>query len=144
MCYENGKLITGAKDSKVMIFAGKGGDLKLEKTIDFLESSPRGIDYFNGKILVGLRNGNMYEINETNPDSKKLLMAAHHEGESWGLSIIPEQGILFTIGDDNKLMEYDYVNKKFIRKGTIAVNPSKNAEKIKKVTASTLSTYPPN
>jgi hypothetical protein len=41
-------------------------------------------------------------------------------------------------------MEYDYVNKKFVRKGTIAVNPSKNAEKIKKVTASTLSTYCPN
>lgn len=68
MCHENGKLITGAKDSKVMIFAGKGGDLKLEKTINLLESSPRGIDYFNGKFLVGLRNGNMYEINESTPD----------------------------------------------------------------------------
>ena len=52
-----------------------------------LESSPRGIDYFNGKLLVGLRNGSMFEVNESN-EQKKLLMASHHEGESWGLQII--------------------------------------------------------
>lgn len=68
MCYENGKLITGAKDSKVLIFGGKSGDLKLEKTIDMVDSSPRGIDYFNGKFLIGTRNGNIFEINENNTD----------------------------------------------------------------------------
>lgn len=108
------------------------------------ESSARGIDYFNGKLLVGLRNGLMYEFSEANPDAKKLVMAAHHEGEAWGLAIIPEENLLFSIGDDNKIMAYDFVQKKFLNKGTIAVNGSKNQEKIKKVTASTLSSYPPN
>jgi hypothetical protein len=144
MCYENGKLITGAKDSKVIIFSGKSGDLKLEKTVDMGESSPRGIDYFNGKLLVGLRNGFIYEFLESNPDAKKLVMASHHEGESWGLAMIHDEGLLFSIGDDNKIMAYDFREKKFLNKGTIAVNGSKNQEKIKKVTASTLSIYPPN
>lgn len=107
-----------------MIHAGKSGDLKLERTIDLGESSARGLDYFNGNILVGLRNGMMYEFPEANPDAKKLVMAAHHEGEAWGLAIIPEENLLFSIGDDNKIMAYDYKEKKFLNKGTIAANAS--------------------
>jgi len=34
--------------------------------------------------------------------------------------VIPENNTIMTIGDDNKLMEYDYENKRFNRKGTIA------------------------
>ena len=41
-------------------------------------------------------------------------------------------------------MEFDIENRKLVMKGTIAENPCKNKEKIKKVTASTLSVYPPN
>ena len=126
-----------------MIFSAKAGDCKLEKTIELAESSARGIDYFNGKILVGLRSGSIYEINETS-EEKKLVMASHHEGEAWGLELVPDSHSLFTVGDDNKILEFNYDQKVFVRKGTIAVNPSTNKEKIKKVTASTLSIYPPN
>lgn len=97
----------------------------------------------NGKVLLGLRNGYIYEINESTED-KKLLMASHHEGEAWGLELLPESDSFLTIGDDNKIMEYNYSKKKFTKRGTIAENPSKNIEKVKKVTASTLSVYPPN
>lgn len=38
----------------------------------------------NGKILLGLRNGMIYEVNEES-EEKKLLMASHHDGEAWGL-----------------------------------------------------------
>ena len=82
----------------------------MEKTIDLGESSARGIDYMNGKILVGLRSGSIYEINEATED-KKLLMASHHEGESWGLEMVPESNSLFTIGDDNKILEFNYEQK---------------------------------
>ena len=71
-------------------------------------------------------------------------MASHHEGEAWGLEIVPEANTVFSVGDDNKILEYDYENKKYVRKGIIAPNPTKNQEKAKKVTASTLSYYPPN
>lgn len=90
-----------------MIYSGKGGEYTLEKTIDFDSSYPRALDYFNGKILVGLRNGSIYEINEST-EEKKHVLASHHEGEAWGLEVVPEENLLLTIGDDNKVMVFDY------------------------------------
>ena len=107
LIHENGKLFTGAKDSKLMIFAATGGSVKHEKTIELGESYPRGIDYLNGKILVGLRSGSIFEVNEASED-KKLIMASHHEGEAWGIELVPEVSSIFTIGDDNKILEYNY------------------------------------
>ena len=97
----------------------------------------------NGKILVGLRNGCIYEYEEAS-EEKKLLMVSHHEGEAWGLEIVPENKSIFSVGDDNKILEFDYENKRFIKQGVIAANPTKKLAKAKAVTASTLSDYPPN
>ena len=127
-----------------MIHSAIGGEYNLEKTLDLESSYPKALDYFNGKILVGLRSGSIYEFNEST-EEKKHLMASHHEGESWGLEVIPEDKCVFTIGDDNKVMVFDYENKRFIRKGTISEKSvPKNTKKAKSVTASTLSVYPPN
>lgn len=137
-------MISGGKDNKIVIYSARGGEYSLEKTIDFETSYPRSLDYFNGKILAGLRNGSIFEIVE-DTEEKKLLLASHHEGEAWGIEVIPEENTLMSIGDDNKIMVYDYENKKFIKKGTISEKSEpKNKEKAKKVTASTLSVYPPN
>ena len=95
--------------------------LPFEKLIDFDSSFPRAIDYFNGKILIGLRNGSIYEVDEASGD-KKHLMASHHEGEAWGLEVVPEENLVLTIGDDNKVMVFDYEQKKFVKKGTISEN----------------------
>jgi WD40 repeat protein len=89
LIHENGKLISGGKDNKLVIYKAHGGEYTMEKTIDLDGSYPKAIDYFNGKVLLGLRNGNIYEVNESTED-KKLLMASHHEGEAWGLEVIPE------------------------------------------------------
>lgn len=127
-----------------MIHSARGGVYTLEKTIDFETSYPRSLDYFNGKILAGLRNGSIFELDEASED-KKQLMASHHEGEAWGIEVVPEDNTIMTIGDDNKIMVYDYENRKFIKKGSISEKSEpKNKEKAKKVTASTLSVYPPN
>jgi WD40 repeat protein len=143
LIHEDGKLISAGKDNKVLIFTAAGGEYKLQKTIDLEESYTKAIDYFNGNILVGLRNGTIYEINESTGE-KRQLMASHHEGEAWGLDIVPETHSIFSVGDDNKILELDYENKRYVKRGTIAPNPSKNEAKIKKVTASTLSIYAPN
>lgn len=144
LVHESGKLISGGKDNKIAIYKAAGGEYTLEKTLDFDSSYPKAIDYLNGKILVGLRNGSIYEINEETND-KKQLMASHHEGEAWGLEVVPEDHIILTIGDDNKVMVFDYENKRFIRQGKISEKSEpKNKEKAKKVTASTLSVYPVN
>lgn len=144
LIHENGKLISGGKDSKIIIHSAKGGEYTLEKTIDMGESYPRSIDYLNGKVLVGLRNGSIYEINEST-EEKKHLLASHHEGEAWGLEIAPEKNIIVTVGDDNKILVFDYEQKKLITQGVISHKSQPgNKEKAKKVTASTLSAYPPN
>ena len=53
-------------------------------------------------------------------------MVSHHEGETWGLELVPDTNSLYTVGDDNKILEIDYENKKFVRRGTIAPNGSTN------------------
>lgn len=114
LIHESGKLISGGKDNKIVIYSAKGGEYTHEKSIDLESSFPKAIDYFNGKILVGLRNGYIYEYNEQS-EVKKLVMASHHEGEAWGLEIVPETNSVYTIGDDNKIMEYNYEKKHFVR-----------------------------
>jgi hypothetical protein len=100
-------LITGGKDQNLVIYSTKGGEYTLEKTIKLDVSYPKSLDYFNGKILVGLRNGSIWEINEST-EEKKQLLASHHVGEAWGLEVIPEDKTILTIGDDNKVMVFDY------------------------------------
>jgi microtubule-associated protein-like 6 len=143
LCHEQGKLITGGKDSKICIFSARNGECKLEKTLEGFDSYARGLDYMNGRILIGLRNGFIFEANEQN-DDRRMLMGSHHEGEAWGLEVVPDAGSIFTVGDDNKIMEFNYHDKRFVRQGIIAPNATKNTEKAKKVTASTLSQYPAN
>jgi len=142
LIHEQGKLISGGRDNKIIIHSTKGGEYTLEKTIELENSNgthPKSLDYYNGKILVGLRNGSIIEIDEAT-EEKKVLLASHHEGESWGLEVIPEDRMFLTIGDDNKVMAFDYANRRFLRQGKISEKSQpKNAAKAKSVTASTLS-----
>lgn len=69
-------------------------------------------------------------------------MSGHHEGEAWGLEVCPEANSIFTVGDDNKIMQFNYNERKFVSKGTLAKKASKKEHP--KSTASTLSKYPPN
>jgi WD40 repeat protein len=114
LIHEQGKLISGGKDNKILVHSAKGGEYNLEKTIEFDKSYPKAFDYFNGRILVGLRNGSIYEVNEAT-EEKKHLLASHHEGEAWGLEVVPEDNLILTIGDDNKVMVFDYEQKQFLR-----------------------------
>lgn len=44
-------------------------------------------------------------------------MTSHHEGETWGLEVVETkdgENLLFTIGDDNKILMFDFEAKKFI------------------------------
>jgi WD40 repeat protein len=58
---------------------------------------------------------------------------------------VAEERTILTTGDDNKIMAFDYANRKCTQVGTISTKSQpKNAAKAKKVTASTLSDLPPN
>ncbi len=81
-----GKLISGGKDKRVCIMSASGGVFKCEKFIDISSSFPRSIDFFNGNLLVGLRNGSILEFKDAmNSSNEECLMQSHFEGEIWGL-----------------------------------------------------------
>ena len=87
-----GKLISGGKDKRVCIMSAAGGNFKLEKFVDISGSFPRSIDFFNGNLLVGLRNGSILEFKDVmTSDSpvENCLIQSHFEGEVWGLEVVP-------------------------------------------------------
>ena len=124
-----------------------GGNFKLDKFVDISSSFPRSIDFFNGNLLVGLRNGSILEFKDVmtaDSPAENCLIKSHFEGEIWGLEVIPEENKVLTCGDDNMVMCYDFETKKFDRKGTVSDHKSTNQQKVKAVTASSMSIYPPN
>jgi WD40 repeat protein len=62
--HEQGKLISGGKDNQIIVYSTKSGEYTLEKSITIEGSYPKSLDYLNGKILVGMRDGSIWEINE--------------------------------------------------------------------------------
>lgn len=142
-----GKLISGGKDKRICIITAQGGSFKLDKFIDFSSSFPRSIDFLNGHLLVGLRNGTVTEFRDvltTENPAENTLIKSHFEGEVWGLELIPETNTVVTCGDDNQIMVYDYESKNWSRKGNVSDHKSTNQNKLKSVTASSMSIYPAN
>ena len=142
-----GKLISGGKDKRVCIISASNGVFKLEKFVDISSSFPRSIDFFNGNLLVGLRNGSILEFKDVmtaDTPTENCIMQSHFEGEVWGLEVVSAGNQVITSGDDNKVMMYDYESKQFVRKGTVSDHKSQNNQKIKAVTASSMSLYPAN
>jgi len=127
------QLFTSASDKTLCIFNSK---LALETKIS-LPDVARSIDKQGTKILVGLRNGTIAII-----EGGKLttdLMKSHHDGEIWGLEVLPD-GDVFTSCDDNKVMWWDTKNRK--NKGVFVIN-QKAGPKIK-YGASSMTAYPDN
>ena len=93
-----------------------------------------------------MRNGSISEIKgvlEADDAAENFIMHSHFEGEVWGLEPIEGDKVL-TCGDDNKIMLYNYNEKKVERTGKVSDHKPKNAAKVKSVTASSMSIYPPN
>jgi WD40 repeat protein len=157
LAHEQGKLITGGKDKKVAVFTANGqAPETLDKKFElFTENDgddhdhheanfayPRSLDYYNGKVLVGLREGKILEIDATTGD-KKLLMTSHHDGEAWGLELIPEEQTILTVGDDNKILAFDYGTRKLKGEGAVHAEGAKHGKEAK-VRAATLAEYHSN
>ena len=71
-----------------------------------------------------------------------MLLASHHEGEAWGLQVIPGEEMIITCGDDNKIMAYDYQKRQLIKEAIISNSEeAREEEKSKQSTAATLSYY---
>jgi WD40 repeat protein len=103
------------------------------------------MDFLDGKILVGHDNGRIITI-DIEGRNEQLITTAHHDGECWGLDVIPEQGTFLTCGDDNEFHEISLREKRVLRSGKVWLpehNDGKPYETHKiRSTASTLSSMP--
>lgn len=147
---EGKKLISASKDFKVAIMSIlPGGTFKLDKMIDLTKTTTaqnliwgyaKSIDFMNGNLLVGLRNGTIIEAKEG--QEPLVAVETHYEGEVWGLHIFDEEHVI-TCGDDNRVMIFDTKAHKFIQGGKVS-DKDKRKNPDKKSLASTMSKLPPN
>jgi hypothetical protein len=146
VCKEN-KLISFGKDFKLCIHSCDGkGTYEFEKQIQiethYLASA---IDFMNGKVLIGHDNGRIATV-MLDSEEQTIHNYSHHDGECWGLEIIPETGCLLTSGDDNQFMEFDIKSRKLVRSGYVWLPEYNNGKpyELTKIrsTASTLCSYP--
>ena len=68
------------------------------------------IAHVQGKILIGTRDNDIYEVNEKS-GSTTVLMAAHAEGLLWALDCHPSSLRYITAGFDNTLRLWDLQNR---------------------------------
>jgi len=144
---EKGYLLSGGKDKKIAIISTAGGNFKLEKFIDLASSFVQSLDLFNGNLVVGLKNGSIIEYKDVlQEETKEPLthMQSHHSGEVWGLEVVDDKHCL-TCGDDNRIMLWHHCcHTTAERVGKVSDHKPKNAAKVKGVTSSSQSIYPPN
>ena len=73
-----------------------------------------GLSFFSlllqGKILIGTRDNDIYEINEKS-GSHSVVMAAHAEGLLWALDCHPSSSRFLTAGFDKSLRVWDLQNR---------------------------------
>lgn len=104
------------------------------------------MDYLNGKVLIGHDNGRICTV-DINGNEHSTQNISHHDGEVWGLEILPKKGTFLTCADDNEFHEYSIRNKRHMRSGKIWTKDMNGGNpyetKKNKSTASTLSDYPP-
>jgi WD40 repeat protein len=108
----DGKIVSGAKDGKVVISDPSSGTA--EKTID-VDCLVRSVDLRGDDIVAGLRNGTILEIKGT---SQTAVMKSHSCGETWGLGIADDDHFV-TSGDDNQIYSWSIKDRKWVSESEI-------------------------
>lgn len=90
---------SGSEDRLLRVFKG----MKEVRSIQ-LEEYARSIDVFEGKVLLGLRNGKIVEVGED--DSISIIMDCHYMGETFGLCYDKQTRTVLTAGEDNKIIRF--------------------------------------
>lgn len=131
--FEN-RVYSGGKDGCIII--SNPNTEEIERKIE-VGSLIRAIDYLDGNIVVGSREGTICEIDQS--DTVTTLMNSHSDGEAWGLALTVD-GKIVSSGDDNKIMVWSIYDKRLLGQAIV----SEESKKSKRGGASTLSTLPPS
>ena len=119
-------VITGGADKAIHVhlFDSKKN---LNKLLSYtVAATPRSVDLMDDKVLSGLSNGTILELNGvlSNPTDTQceIQIRSHYDGEAWGLAMVdnPDRCLYFTSGDDNTILLYGSRSKKCIGEGRIS------------------------
>lgn len=128
----DGQVYSGGKDGNVIISNPNTG--QAERIIE-IGNLIRAIDFKDGMIVVGDKDGTISEINAD--DEINVIMHSHSQGETWGLDLTND-GRIVTTGDDNKVMVWSLEERTLLNQDRI----SDKSEASKAGKASSLSTLP--
>jgi WD40 repeat protein len=121
-------LFSGGKDGRVIAWTVTGSSLNMKeevisaRDVQSLGSSGilcnlgiRSLDYHpDGKLLVGSKNGCIFIKNfkaTTEETRFNPIMAAHFEGEVWGLACHPSNGKFVTCGGDFSIRIFNAITR---------------------------------
>jgi microtubule-associated protein-like 6 len=100
-----GGFLTGGKDGILKVW---NKDFKLLHNIPMGKYNLRSLDWDKGKILVGTKSSEIFEITYSGENSQaQLLIEGHGEGELWGLGVHPTKRIFATASDDKLVKVWD-------------------------------------
>lgn len=97
------------------------------------DSTVKSLDFYDGRFLVGLKTGQIFMSTSKGDkiDKTTRLINSHFDGESWGLGFLNEdEPLVATCGDDNKIIIYNFKERKCI--GECKVIEDEDLEKAKK------------
>lgn len=92
------------------------------------EACPRSLDY-GRYLLAGLKNGSIVEY-DLQSGAREAIMISHHDGEVWGLCIIPGLNRYITSGDDNKILMFDVQSRRCVQKGLVVVDEKEQKKQV--------------
>ncbi|XP_074647902.1 echinoderm microtubule-associated protein-like 6 [Tubulanus polymorphus] len=119
----DGLIVTGGKERSGSKDSGpvKLWDQEMKRCRAFQIDSGATVDVVKsvcrekGKILVGTRDSDIYEIGEKTGTPKNIVHG-HSEGELWGLAVHPSMERFATASDDCTVRIWDLLNKTMLHK----------------------------
>lgn len=114
-----GMLISTGKDDTLAIFHCNQGEYTFIRHVSlnsgYFASS---LDCFNGRVLIGFDNGRI-QVMAADGTERRTVSVNHHEGENWGIEVVPDKGTFLTVGDDNKILEINVRTKEVVKEGVV-------------------------
>ncbi|XP_071834835.1 echinoderm microtubule-associated protein-like 6 isoform X3 [Apostichopus japonicus] len=123
---KDGLIVSGGKDR-----SGRGGvpvklwdqdmrrnkafKLETDNRVDVVKSVCR----VKGKILVGTKDSEIFEIEEKATPAISMVVQGHGEGEMWGLATHPSQEIFASASDDATVRLWNVGERKMLKKAVI-------------------------
>lgn len=140
-------VIVGGSNKTLSLYKVSGDNLQKLWSVD-TAAAPRSVDLFQGRFLLGLKNGTLVDMPVSSDGSGRQtnVMISHGDGEVWGCEIVnmPDGGMrLVTSADDNRILCYDLKTHKSLAEGIVgAPSKKKKPTRPKRGGASTMSSQP--